>query len=138
MLRLTKRSERPLEVFDHGPANEAGGAQGLLEYFGQFLLKFNMRSNQIKKRNAGRSAHLTSIVGSILRNILAGLPATIVLGGTSFVTTLPAPTRAFSPMVILARMVLPEPIEAPFFTRVGSTFQSASVCRPPSSVVALG
>ena len=28
------------------------------------------------------------------------------------------------------RIVAPEPIEAPFFTSVGSTFQSASVCRP--------
>jgi hypothetical protein len=32
-------------------------------------------------------------------NILAGLPTTIVSGGTSLVTTLPAPTMAFSPIV---------------------------------------
>src|ERR1043166_6648738 len=102
MLRLTKRSERPLEVFNHGPANEAGGAQGLLEYFGQFLLKFNMRSNQIKKRNAGRSVLLTSVVGSIVLILLRGLPATIVLGASSLVPMLPARARAFSPMVILA------------------------------------
>ena len=56
----------------------------------------------------------------------------MLLGGTSLVTTLPAPTIAFSPMVTLARMVHPEPIEAPFLTNVRSTFQSASVCRPPS------
>ena len=56
----------------------------------------------------------------------------MVPGGTSFVTTLPAPTMAFSPMVTLARMVEPEPMEAPFLTRVGSTFQSASVCSLPS------
>ena len=49
----------------------------------------------------------------------------MVLGGTSLVTTLPAPTMAFSPIVTLARMVDPDPIDAPFFTKVGSTFQSA-------------
>ena len=40
----------------------------------------------------------------------------MLFGGTSLVTTLPAPTIAFSPIVTLARMVQPEPIEAPFFT----------------------
>jgi len=58
----------------------------------------------------------------------AGLPATMVLAGTSFVTTAPAPTNAFSPMVIPARIVALLPIEAPFFTWVPITFQSASVC----------
>jgi len=43
---------------------------------------------------------------------LSGVPATTVLGGTSFVTTLPAPTIAFSPMVTLLRIVAFEPIEA--------------------------
>ena len=32
--------------------------------------------------------------------ILAGFPATVAAGGTSLVTTLPAPTMAFSPMQI--------------------------------------
>ena len=35
---------------------------------------------------------------------------------------------AFSPIVMFERIVLPEPIDAPFFTSVFSTFQSASVC----------
>jgi hypothetical protein len=35
----------------------------------------------------------------ILRTTLAGFPATIVFAGTSFVTTLPEPTIAFSPIV---------------------------------------
>lgn len=59
------------------------------------------------------------------------------LAGTSFVTTLPAPTIAFSPMVTLARMVAPEPMDAPVCTQVGSTAQSRSVCRLPP-VVARG
>ena len=47
-----------------------------------------------------------------MRNIRAGFPATTEFAGTSFVTTLPAPTIAFSPIVILARIVAPDPIDA--------------------------
>jgi hypothetical protein len=43
----------------------------------------------------------------------AGHPATTVLGATSFATTLPPPTTAFSPTVTLGRMVTPPPIAAP-------------------------
>ncbi len=57
---------------------------------------------------------------------LAGFPATMEFGGTSFVTTLPAPTMAFSPIVILESIVAPELIDEPFFKRVGSTTQSSS------------
>ncbi len=59
-------------------------------------------------------------------------------GGTSFVTTLPAPTIAFSPTVTPARIVALEPIEAPFLTSVGMHTQSASVWSPPPSAVARG
>ena len=62
----------------------------------------------------------------------------MVSGGTSRVTTLPAPTMARSPMTTLARMVAPEPIDAPALTSVRSTFQSFSVCSSPSDVVARG
>jgi len=72
------------------------------------------------------------------RKILAGLPATMACAGTSFVTTLPAPTMACSPMVTLASRVTLEPMEAPFLTTVGSTFQSTSVWRPPAALVARG
>ena len=72
------------------------------------------------------------------RRTLAGLPHTIVRGGTLRVTTLPAPTIACSPMVTLGRMVAPDPIDAPFLTSVVSTFQSASVCSSPDGVVARG
>src|SRR5208337_1861835 len=76
--------------------------------------------------------------GSSLLKNLAGFPATITLAGTSLVTTLPAPTTAFSPTVTLDRIVLPEPIEAPFLTRVTSTFQSPSACSVPSGFAARG
>ena len=72
------------------------------------------------------------------RNTFAGFPATIAFAGTSFVTTLPAPTIAFSPITTFGRIVEPEPIDARDFTRVFSTFQSCSVCNCPSSVVARG
>ena len=53
----------------------------------------------------------------------------MLFGGTSLVTTLPAPTMAFSPIVMLERIVAPDPMDAPFLITVRSTFQSASVCR---------
>ena len=54
--------------------------------------------------------------------ILAGLPATIAPAGTSFVTTLPAPIIAFSPIVIPQSNVAPEPMEAPRLTSVPNAF----------------
>jgi hypothetical protein len=62
----------------------------------------------------------------------------MLFGGTSFVTTLPAPTMAFSPIVTLLKIVELDPTEAPFLTKVGSTFQSSSVCSLPSLFVARG
>ena len=44
--------------------------------------------------------------------IFAGFPAAIALSGTSFVTTLPAPTTAFSPIVTPGKITLFEPIQA--------------------------
>src|SRR4029453_16223541 len=72
------------------------------------------------------------------RNTRAGLPATIVRAGTSRVTTLPAPTMAYSPIVTWRRIVAPDPIEAPRSTTVGSALQSLWVCSSPDSVVARG
>ena len=57
----------------------------------------------------------------------AGFPATVALAGTSPVTTLPAPTIAFSPTVIPPSKVTPDPIEAPRLTRVTSQLQSSSL-----------
>ena len=62
----------------------------------------------------------------------------MVSGGTSRVTTLPAPTMARAPIVTFERMVAPEPIDAPFFTTVCSTFQSSAVWSSPAAVVDLG
>src|SRR6516162_130529 len=76
--------------------------------------------------------------GSIDRRIRAGLPATMAPSGTSRVTMLPAPTMARSPITTFDRIVAPEPIDAPFLTSVGSTFQSLPVCSSPVAVVARG
>jgi hypothetical protein len=69
---------------------------------------------------------------------LAGLTATTALAGTSLVTTLPAPTMAFSPMVTPQSRVAPDPMEAPRLTRVGVQAQSDSVCNWPLPLVDRG
>ena len=69
---------------------------------------------------------------------LAGLPATTVSGGTSRVTTPPAPIMAFSPIVMPQSNVAPEPMEAPRLTSVRMQAQSASVCSFPFSFEARG
>src|SRR5437867_7022125 len=71
-------------------------------------------------------------------NTRAGLPTTTAFAGTSFVTTQPAPTIAFSPIVILDKIVAPEPIEAPLLTIVISTLQSPSLSSSPPPFVACG
>ena len=68
---------------------------------------------------------------STARITRAGLPATIARAGTFFVTTLPAPTIAPSPISMPQRIVEPDPIEAPRRTTVGTTCQSAAVCSAP-------
>src|SRR5580700_9172346 len=101
-----------------------------------------MKHHQIHERNRFVLCHLVTLdmdsTELMERKTFAGLPATIVFGGTSRVTTLPAPTIAFSPITTLERIVAPDPIEAPFFTSVSSTFQSCSVCKLPPSAVARG
>src|SRR2546426_12668176 len=98
-----------------------------------------MRSHQAHQWNLLVGVHRATLRSrGTDRNWRAGYPATIALAGTSRVTTLPAPIRAFSPIVMLARMVAPEPIEAPLLTSVGSTPQSFWVCNSPVGVVARG
>src|SRR4029434_8136720 len=98
-----------------------------------------MGSNEIEKGNLIGLRHCdTGFSSEINRRIFAGLPATMLFAGTSLVTTLPAPTIAFSPMETLLRIVEPDPIDAPFRTKVFSTVQSASVCSSPDSAVARG
>ena len=59
-----------------------------------------VRGNEIEERNCIR---LLASSACRVENAeyLAGLPATIAFGGTSLVTTLPAPTIAFSPILTL-------------------------------------
>ena len=86
---------------------------------------------QVKEGNLHSRSSIRST--SAGRSRRAGLPATTAPSGTSFVTTLPAPTVARSPMTTPQRIVAPEPIEAPRLTVVGIHSQSASVWRPPSA-----
>src|SRR5438309_1128870 len=98
-----------------------------------------MQRDQVHQGNLPIGDHRAALRSSATdRSKRAGYPATMALAGTSRVTTLPAPTRAFSPIVMLARMVAPEPIEAPLLTSVGSTPQSFWVCNSPVGVVARG
>src|SRR5258708_31664032 len=139
--RAAEIGKRFFKFLHHGPADETGSVQYLLENFRQFLFQLDMGSNQIQKRNTIGIAisircapFMASTSDSILRNIFAGFPATMQLAGTFFVTTLPAPTIVFSPMVTLARIVAPVPMDAPDLITVCSTFQSASVCNCPFAV----
>jgi hypothetical protein len=66
------------------------------------------------------SARPSSSALPTTRRCRAGLPHHTVRGGTSRVTTLPAPTIASSPMVLPAMMVALAPIEAPRLTSVGT------------------
>ena len=67
---------------------------------------------------AGRGLAALGIDVAAMR---AGLPTTTALGGTSRVTTLPAPTIAWPPIFTPGRMVALAPIEAPLATVVART-----------------
>lgn len=69
---------------------------------------------------------------------LAGFPTTKAFGGTSLVTTLPAPIIAHSPIVTPQIIVLPPPIDAPLLTRVYTHIQSDASFNLPSDVMDLG
>ena len=49
----------------------------------------------------------------------AGTPPTMVFGGTSAITTAPAATTEFSPMVTPGKIVAAAPIHALRFTTIG-------------------
>lgn len=63
--------------------------------------------------------HYNFHVKSIVFIIFAGTPATTVLGGTSFVTTAPADTIEFSPIVTPGITIAPTPIHAFFLITIG-------------------
>src|SRR5713101_5507858 len=68
----------------------------------------------------------------------AGLPKTSACGGTSLVTTDPAPIKANSPIVMPQIITDPAPIDAPYFTSVGVISQSSALLSLPSGVMARG
>src|SRR5262249_17683526 len=138
VFRVAKRGEFFLKLLNHRSANESGVAERFLRYRQKFRFEFLVWCNQIQKRYFCWIGHVYFFSSSTNLKNFAGLPATIAFAGTSLVTTLPAPTIAFSPIVTLHKIVAPEPIEAPLQTLVFSTFQSASVCSPPLAAVALG
>jgi len=67
---------------------------------------------------------MSSIWYHTLRTKCAGFPTQISPAGTFFVTTEPAPIKAFSPMVIPGSNVEPASTEAPLQILVLSSFQS--------------
>src|SRR5215472_17881529 len=111
------------------------------EYADEFRLQFLMRCYQIEEWNLIHGHYdlpFAVCSASKKRRIFAGHPDTMLFAGTFLVTRLPAPTIAFSPIETFDKIVTPEPIDAPSFTSVGSTFQSASVCKAPLTEVARG
>src|SRR5208282_1153617 len=121
------------------PANKTGRLDDSLAHLQQLGFQLPVEGHQIYKRDFGILRHSLTFDGVVMeRRIFAGLPATIVFAGTSRVTTLPAPTIAFSPMITFERIVAPEPIDAPRLTSVVSTFQSLSVWSSPPGAVARG
>ncbi|KAL1289926.1 hypothetical protein AAHE18_20G093200 [Arachis hypogaea] len=57
---------------------------------------------------------LSSLTGLFLPPTnLAGFPTTVVLGGTSLITTEPAPILAHSPTLMFPKIQVPAPIKTP-------------------------
>src|SRR5581483_6168588 len=118
----------------------------LMSLTSQTPRRLSCRTHPASETNPGRTgvlpplqtANRAQAAGATDLSTFAGLPATTAPGGTSFVTTLPAPMSAFSPTVTPHRSVAPDPIDAPRLTRVGTQTQSASVCKLPSPFVARG
>src|SRR5260370_915029 len=138
---ITKLREVALELFEHRAADKSGGAKSALEDIRQLLFELDVRCRKIQERYAILVVHFCSPITtaafvSMYLFRLSRFPPTMAFAGTSLVTTLPAPTIASLPTVTPQRLVTPEPIEAPFFMSVFSTFQSFSVCSCPSRVAA--
>src|SRR5258706_9582289 len=139
MFGVAKLGEFTLKSLDGGAPNECSGSDGCRKSSNELILEFDMRCNEIDKGNRAIHGHSWALAfDGTGRKIFAGLPATMTFGGTSRVTTLPAPTIEFSPTITLERTVAPEPMDAPRLMTVASTFQSLSVCSSPSGVVERG
>ena len=61
-----------------------------------------------------------------IRTILAGMPTTVALSGTSFSTTEFAPILAFSPIRMFPSTFAPAAIVTPFFTALAALFARAA------------
>ena len=127
------------ELFDEGTTGEGRG----VDDFGDGGIDFGAEGADLGGDIEEGNFHsllraVSAVFGWEARRILAGFPATVACGGTSRVTTLPAPTVANSPMVIPPRRVTLEPMEAPRLTRVFWQSQSAGVWSEPLGLVARG
>src|SRR5512140_3692133 len=132
-LRPAERGELLFELRHERAARERGLVEHLLDRVRDLPADRLVLGFQVQVGNLHR--FFSSV---IFRSTFAGFPATIIPGGTSFVTTLPAPTIDFSPTVTPARIVTLEPTDAPFLMNVGMQTQSASVWSPPPSAVDRG
>ena len=123
-----------------GPPMNPAVCKSRLENLHQFRLESPDGASPNRQREFFRSRVISLPLGMTLRierNIFAGLPATITFGGTSRVTTLPAPTMAFSPIVTLRKnRGAGTDRSAALHQRLFRRCQSFSVCSPPSAVVA--
>src|SRR4030067_3253012 len=101
---MTESGNLLLELGDKRTAGEGGLVQHLLDRRGDLILDRLVLGFQIQE---GDLHDFSPSV--IFRRTRAGFPATIVSGGTSFVTTLPAPVMARSPTVIPPSRVTLDP-----------------------------
>ena len=91
--------------------------------------RYKLRSSRPENRAHWFSSSSSS---GTSRSTRAGLPTTSARGGTSFVTTAPAPTNASSPISTPGQRIAPPPIRAPRRIVGPLTSRSASRCGPCS------
>src|SRR6478736_3064105 len=71
---------------------------------------------------AAAARHDSTSAQTSARTTRAGLPSARVFGGTSRVTTLPAPITAPSPIVTPGSTIAPPPIQTPLPIRIGLAY----------------
>lgn len=82
-----------------------------------------LKSNSLAMKRIKTEKNNESVIhSSILLINLSGFPATMELSGTSLVTTLPAPTMEFSPIVTPGSIVDAIPIHAFFLIWIGFAY----------------
>ena len=90
--------------------------------------------SSVSEESSKYMGDLKEVAEALTKN-LAGLPTQSSPAGILFVTTLPAPTIAFSPIVIPGKIVEPAPIDAPLQTYVFNNFHPAFLERGNLSLV---